>query len=258
MEFSSRGFQRNNARPATAGASNGAGASEPSGSGPVRKNTLHKIKSSRLNSALGVVLFISLLVLVVAIIFGVSTRKNEDSYVNNKEYQAVFLNGGQVYFGKVNNLNDRYINLTDIYYLNVNDQSVQPESSNSSQQNLSLVKLGCELHGPKDQMIINREQVTFWENLKDDSRVVTAIKDWQSQNKDGQKCETQAATQQQPSATTDNTGNNSSSDSSSPNQSTSGSSSNSRNSTSNSSSNSSTGTSDNSNTSTPSETPAAP
>ncbi len=201
MEFSSRGFQRNNTRPATTNATTPQGSAnspELNSNGPVHKKAYNKIKSSRLGSILGGVLFVSIIVLIIAIIFGVSTRSSERSFVNSKEYQAVFLEGGQVYFGKVKNLNDSFINLVDIYYLNVDNQNVQPENS-SSQQNLSLVKLGCELHGPKDQMIINRDQVTFWENLKDKSRVVEAIKQWQEQNKDGQKCDEQSATQQ-PSA----------------------------------------------------------
>lgn len=198
MEFSSRGFQRNNTRPTSANATTPQGSTntpELNGNGPVHKKAYHKIKSSRIGSILGGVLFVSIIILIVAIIFGVSTRSSERSYVNGKDYQAVFLEGGQVYFGKVKNLNDSFINLVDIYYLNVDNQNVQPESS-SSQQNLSLVKLGCELHGPKDQMIINRDRVTFWENLKSDSKVSKAIKQWQEQNKNGQDCDQQSATQQ--------------------------------------------------------------
>lgn len=196
MEFSSRGFQRNNARPATA--TNGTTPSLASPEGPGssnRKKALHKLKSNRPSLVLGVVFSASLLILVVAIILGLSTKSSENSYVDKKDYQAVFLNGGQVYFGKINALNDRYIDLSDIYYLNTNDQNGQ-SASQSTQPNLSLVKLGCELHGPRDQMVINREQVMFWENLKNDSKVSTAIKQWQEQNKDGQKCDQQSSGQQ--------------------------------------------------------------
>lgn len=199
MEFSSKGFQRNStvkqASPVSTGVSVG-GSKEP-----VHKKTLKKLKGSPIGSLLGGILFVSAVILFIAIIIGISTRSSEGSYVQKDEYQAVFLEGGQVYFGKLKSMKENHFNLTDIYYLNVNDQSVQPDQA--SQQNLSLVKLGCELHGPRDQMIINREQVLFWENLKNDSRVVTAIKEWQSQNKDGQKCDEQNAAQQQtPAATT--------------------------------------------------------
>jgi hypothetical protein len=37
------------------------------------------------------------------------------------------------------------------------------------------VKLGSELHGPQDAMFIDSDKVMFWENMKDDSKVVQAI-----------------------------------------------------------------------------------
>jgi hypothetical protein len=43
------------------------------------------------------------------------------------------------------------------------------------------VKLGNEMHGPQDQMFIRNEHVLFVENLKDDSKVVQAIQQHQSQ-----------------------------------------------------------------------------
>lgn len=98
--------------------------------------------------------------------------------VKTDRYQAVFLTNGQVYFGKLSNVNKDYVDLTDIYYLQV-QQSVQPaDAKAAADQNpqVSLAKLGSELHGPEDQMKISRDQVLFWENLKDDSKVVDAIK----------------------------------------------------------------------------------
>lgn len=95
-----------------------------------------------------------------------------------KGWQAVFLTNGQVYFGKVNKQNSNVIVLRNIYYLQV-AQSPQPAPEGQDQQNnLSLVKLGNELHGPEDEMKINMEQVLFTEKLKGDSRVVQAIVDY--------------------------------------------------------------------------------
>ena len=91
-------------------------------------------------------------------------------------YQAVFLTNGQVYFGKITNTTAQDVTIEDIYYLQVEGQ-IQPEQQGTQQPKLSLVKLGNELHGPQDKMTINRDQVLFWENLKDDGKVVTAIKD---------------------------------------------------------------------------------
>ena len=108
-------------------------------------------------------------------VFGV--RSNDESrFVDKKKYQAVFLNGGQVYFGKIGEFNGKYLTLSDIYYLRVNQQ-VQPGQT-TSQNDVSLAKLGNELHGPEDRMVINKTEVQFWENLKDDGQVVKAITEY--------------------------------------------------------------------------------
>ena len=93
-------------------------------------------------------------------------------------YQAVFLTNNQVYFGKLAKQNSQYPVLTDIYYLRVT-QPLQPSQPNP---NISLIKLGDELHGPADKMEINRDQILFVEDLKSDSQVVRAIKDYLAAN----------------------------------------------------------------------------
>jgi len=197
MEFSSRGFQRESARPAATGS--------PAGSvSPDNKKGSNKKKLSSINKTspvfiLGVILSASLLVLVIATLFGISFKSSESSIVDKGRYQAVFLNGGQAYFGKIKALNERYIDISDIYYISTNGQS------DDKQANISLVKLGSELHCPQDRMVVNRDQVLFWENLNDDGKVVNAIKQWQKENPNGQKCNNQT-TQQQTPATTESNG----------------------------------------------------
>lgn len=100
--------------------------------------------------------------------------------VETDKYQALFMTNGQVYFGHLSNLDAGYAQLTDVYYLQV-QQAVQPAADKkdaTEQPKVSLTKLGNELHGPTDKMHISRDQILFWENLKDDSTVVKAIKDY--------------------------------------------------------------------------------
>lgn len=90
-------------------------------------------------------------------------------------YEAVFLSNGQVYFGKVSNLGSSVVKLSDIFYL-IQKQPLQGQEAQAQQQpEFTLIKLGGELHGPKDEMTINRDQILFIEELKKDSKVVTAI-----------------------------------------------------------------------------------
>lgn len=131
------------------------------------------------------------IVVVVLVVVGILFRdklsgsgmKASKSAVSG--YQAVFLTNGQVYFGKLSNSGDDYTTLKDIYYLQVvqpplqgQQQPGQPQTQ--AQPQISLVKLGNELHGPVDEMKITKAQILFYENMKDDSQVVTAIKNYKA------------------------------------------------------------------------------
>ena len=116
-------------------------------------------------------------------------------------YQAVFLTNGQVYFGKLSGMTASYATLEDIYYLQVTTPPVANASQLNqqeaqAQQELSLVKLGEELHGPVDEMKINRDQILFYEDMKDEGKVMQAIRKYQT---DPPAAKTPAAT---PPATT--------------------------------------------------------
>lgn len=125
------------------------------------------------------------IVLAAVVVFAVvSTRGfgllNKTTSSNRSGWQAVFLSNGQVYFGHLKSQDDQFTTLTDIYYLQVEQQqNLQPDTSNNQQQpKLTLIKLGNELHGPQDQMQINRDHILFVEDMKADSKVVTAIDDY--------------------------------------------------------------------------------
>lgn len=96
-------------------------------------------------------------------------------------YQAVFLTNGQVYFGKLYNESGRYAVLRDIFYLQVTQPPQPLRAGETPPTSINLVKLGAELHGPNDEMRINRDHILFVEDMKSDSRVVQAIKQFKGQ-----------------------------------------------------------------------------
>jgi hypothetical protein len=51
-------------------------------------------------------------------------------------------------------------------------------------------------------MVINSDQVTFWENLQDNGQVAKAVSSFEKQNPNGQKCADQS------SSASSNSGNN--------------------------------------------------
>lgn len=159
----------------------------------VQKSKRYKGEGLRILNVILLVM-VALIIGLIALYVAVGGNNNENKYVDKTKFQAIFLNGGQVYFGKVHSLNDKFITLDNIYYLRVNQQ-VQPNQSttSSANQDVSLAKLGCELHGPTDVMVINREQVLFWENLKPDGQVTKAISAYVKANPQGQSCDAAAA-----------------------------------------------------------------
>lgn len=105
--------------------------------------------------------------------------------IDEDSYQAVFLTNGQVYFGDLKNADGDYLTMENIYYLQV-QQELQPgdkkdDKADSQSNNVQLVKLGNELHGPQDAMQISSKQVLFWENLKDDGKVAKAMKEYKAE-----------------------------------------------------------------------------
>jgi flagellar basal body-associated protein FliL len=111
--------------------------------------------NSLLNIILVVLLIITSVVASIYLTMRILGTSNTSRAVKGKQYQALFLTNNQVYFGHVAQVDNTYVKLTDIYYLQV-QQTVQPgQQSNSSQQpNVSLAKLGGELHGPEDVMYV--------------------------------------------------------------------------------------------------------
>lgn len=97
-------------------------------------------------------------------------------------FQAVFLTNGQVYFGRLSNAEGNYATLKDIYYLQVGPAQGSGAATDTP-QNISLVKLGQELHGPVDEMHISRAQILFYEDLKIDGSVVKAIENYKAGQK---------------------------------------------------------------------------
>ena len=130
------------------------------------------------NKHVPTILAISVAVLAVAVavavgvisIFPVISSLKYDGYdkndfIDSDAYQAVFLTNDQIYFGHLKNISPDYLILSDVYYVKINEEGAG-----------QLVKLGVgEPHGPKDEMIINQDQVLFWENMRFDSQVVKTI-----------------------------------------------------------------------------------
>lgn len=154
-----------------------------------RNNIKEEKKNMKVDKRLISMVLVVMLILVAGYYFVLpkfsSTPKKQEvasnpNSLNEKAWQAVFLSNGQVYFGRLNDLSGQFVFLNDIYYLQLDKplQSTNPKDKlkeAEDQTKLQLIKLGKELHGPKDQMVLNRDHILFIEELSSDSKVVKSI-----------------------------------------------------------------------------------
>ena len=97
--------------------------------------------------------------------------------LNTSKYQAVFLEDGKVFFGKLKNTDGEYITLENAYYT----RTAQSSNGETNADQTALVKVGSETYGPEENIQIARSKVLFWQNLRDDSQVTTALKNGANQ-----------------------------------------------------------------------------
>lgn len=128
-----------------------------------------KNQFSQIFAALAVIIGLLLIIILGFAVYSLFSENTEEAErIDKATYQAVFLANDQIYFGKLKGIDSQYPILDDVYYVKLED-----EKATSGR----LVKLGIiEPHGPRDQMIINREHILFWENLKPDSSIVQTIR----------------------------------------------------------------------------------
>lgn len=128
------------------------------------------------------ILIFVILIFVLVLIF-VYVNFWQNGYIKNiaqaikfrGSYQAVFLSSGQVYFGKITELTNKYIVLNNPYYIQISQTKVTEENP---QPEMKLIAIKDEFHKPKDFMLIERSSVIFIEELRDNSQIVEIIENY--------------------------------------------------------------------------------
>jgi len=105
------------------------------------------------------------------IVYGCS--KSDQKIKIDTEYKAIFLDNGQVFFGRLEEVGPSYIMLKDIFY--VQSQVIQQEKDKKEVRNI-LIKRGNEWHGP-DLMYVTTRHIVVIEPVSPTSRVAQLIKE---------------------------------------------------------------------------------
>jgi hypothetical protein len=105
----------------------------------------------------------TLILTVAAVVLAGCAKK-----ITTEGYQAVLLDNGSVYFGKMEGLGTDYPVLTNVFY-------VQTMTNSETKQSTSvLVKRGKEWHAP-DRMTLNAHHIVFVEPVTAGSQVANLI-----------------------------------------------------------------------------------
>lgn len=125
-------------------------------------------------AALGVIALLSVVVIILGLGM-VWTRQKAGADPNfGTPYQAVLLDNGQVYYGKITGVGGDYPEMTDAYYI---VRSTDPQSKETKNV---LVKRGNELHAPSKTFFDTRHIVMI-EPVGMNSQVEQLIQQYQSQ-----------------------------------------------------------------------------
>lgn len=123
-----------------------------------------KARASR--EVVSIVLICLLVAVLIAII--VDWRSRHDVVKFPTPYQAVLLNNGAVYYGKLQGYGTAHPMLTDVFYI------MSRTDPNTKAVSNVLVKRGKEPHGP-DRMYLNPSAILFVETVGTNSKVSQLI-----------------------------------------------------------------------------------
>ena len=119
-----------------------------------------------------VVLFMGI-IFILSICY-ISGCTEKPKIVLTTDYQAVFLDNGQAFFGKLENSDSPYPLLKDVFYIQ------QQVNKDNKEVKSILIKRGSEWHSP-DRMYINAKHIVLIEPVSSGSRVAALIKEAKTQ-----------------------------------------------------------------------------
>lgn len=122
-------------------------------------------------------LVVSLLILGVVGLFWFVQQVYQTSLqrIDASKYQIVTLATGQVYFGKLQNQTGDYLVLKSPYIEQTIPSQDKNEDGTAKSAQTTILKVKDMVYGPEDSIALKSSQIIFWQNLRDDSKVMQAI-----------------------------------------------------------------------------------
>ena len=134
---------------------------------------IQKIEKGKINLGIRFKVIASFVVILILLFSAQGCSKSNQKIKIDTEYKAVFLDNGQVFFGRLEDAGPSYLLLRDIFY--VQSQVVQQEKDKKEVKSI-LIKRGNEWHGP-DLMYVTKQHIVVIEPVSPNSRVAQLIKE---------------------------------------------------------------------------------
>lgn len=125
----------------------------------------------------GVIVALIVVVIVgVATVWGLNHLGGQTQTIAKDRYQVVFMQSGQVFFGKLQNTTGDYLTLTSAYYTQTQAQATSAEDAKAAANGQTqIVPVNKEIYSPDSSIALRADQVLFWQNLQSDSQVAKLI-----------------------------------------------------------------------------------
>jgi len=117
-------------------------------------------------------IFLVIIILAAYFIFW-NGKKVVEENIKNESWYAVKLTDDEIYYGKIVDTTADPVIIESVYY--DYDQINNEEPSAGENKNIRLVKRGKETQGGDGSMSIVRAQVVYMEPLREDSKILQAI-----------------------------------------------------------------------------------
>jgi hypothetical protein len=134
----------------------------------------HKPSNNKSKSWLALTLIILIAILGSSWLFMSKVEKIEKEY----KFKAIYLDNGQSYYAKVVKEDALNVYLDEVYYIQVEQQTVPAQEEGEEPQIVEvpiLIKRGQELHRPEGLMQINRSKLIAVEEIGEESQILAEI-----------------------------------------------------------------------------------
>src|SRR6185437_4461699 len=92
-------------------------------------------------------------------------------FASKQPWAAVFVNNNQIFFGHVKSSTSDQVDLENVYYLQAQTPPSGTQTTGSAPSLTINSLVGAQIQCPKDEVVINRSDILYTQELQDTSFV---------------------------------------------------------------------------------------